>query len=175
MPFPTSSYGQPDWSDYYASAASLPGGSLTGGSGLQKGATELLFDGSMVAFYTTLASTAAGNVCTYGTTWIGGAYQVTPTTAVLQATIAVNDRAGGGLGTSNITLAANSFAWFTIQGIAYPLCINATAARVWLISSATTGQVITAVPGTSYGNNLYNLTLVGGSPAQSPSTMHYGP
>jgi hypothetical protein len=175
MPFPTSSYGQADWSDYYVNAAALPGGSLTGGSGLQKGATELLFDGSIVGFFTTLASSVAGAAQTFGTTWIGGAFQLTPTTATLQAIVGVNDRAGGGLGTSNITMASNSYGWFTMQGTCYPLCVNALAARAWAVSSATTGQLALYVAGTSYSNNVFNLTLVGGSPAQSPCLMHYAP
>ena len=175
MPFPTSSYGQPNWSDYYATSAALPGGSLTGGSGLQLGATELLFDGSMVQFFTTLASTVAGAACTVGTSWINGAFQVTPTTAALRAIIGINDRAGGGLGTSNITMAANSYGWFTVQGTCYPLCVNALAANTWAVSSATTGQLAAAVPSTSYSNNVYNLVVVGGSPAQSPCVMHFYP
>jgi hypothetical protein len=168
MPFPTSTYGQPNSSDYYVNLASLPGGSLAGG-GPQLGATELLFDGSMVQFMQWAASTAAGNAATFTASYINNAFQITPTTAANQWVSHVNDRAGGGLGTSNQTLALNSYAWGTVSGTTYPLTLNGTTAFKFTVSSATTGQLATAAVGTDIGNNVYNLVLVGGAPAQSAS------
>jgi hypothetical protein len=161
MPTPTSSWGQPNWSDVYTA--------LPLGSGLQLGQGELLYDGSIVEFFQFLASTAAGNACTPSGS--SALYTVTPTTAALQLVQVINDRSGAGLYGTNSTIAANSYAWGTVRGNCFPLLLNATAAGKFVISTVTTGQLKAYTVGTDIQANIYNTVLVGGSPAQSPCVM----
>jgi len=158
MPFPTASWGQANWSDVYTA--------LPVGSGLQLGSTELLFDGSIVQFLQFVASTIAGAACTVYGSAIN--YQVTPTTAALQLVLTCNDRSGGGLGTGQVTIAANSYAWGTIRGIAYPLVATTIAAGKFLVSTTSTGVLSAFTVGTDIQSNIYNTVTVGGANAQSP-------
>jgi hypothetical protein len=169
MPSPTSSWGQSNWSDVYAPVGSTP--TVPVGSGLQAGQCETLFDGSVVQFLDFVASTVAGAACIPATPFTG--YTVTPATAALQIVTAINDRAGGGLGTSNVTIAANSYAWGTIAGFCYPLCVNALAAGKYAVASAISAQLKLQVVGTDPQSNILNLVVVGSSPAQSLCQITY--
>lgn len=158
MPFPTSSWGQANWSDQYTA--------LPTGSGLQLGSTELLFDGSMVQFFQFVASTTANKACTFSGSSL--AYTVTPTSATLQYAVTCNDRSGGGLAGTITTVAANSYAWGTIKGTGYPLVTASVAAGTFVVTSSTSGLLKATTAGTDLQANLYNTVVVGGSNAASP-------
>lgn len=171
MSWPSSTYGQNNYGDYYASAASLPagGGAVLGGSGPPLGGISLLFDGSVVQFMEFAASTVAGAACTFTGSYINNQYQITPTTAAIQWVSHINDRAPSGLFQTNQTNAVTSFSWATTNGICNPFSTASTAAFKFMCSSSTTGLLKAVTAGTDVGNNVYNLVLVGGSNAQSPS------
>lgn len=158
MPFPTSTWGQPNFSDQYTA--------LPTGSGLQLGSTEFLFDGTLVQFFQFLASTTANKACTFSGSSL--AYTVTPTTATLQFVLTCNDRSGGGLAGTITTVAANSYAWGTVRGTGYPLVTASVAAGKFQCSTATSGLLNTVTAGTDIQSNLYNTVIVGGSNAASP-------
>ena len=141
------------------------------GSGLQLGSTELLFDGSLVQFFQFVATTAANKACTFSGS--GLAYTVTPSTAALQYVVTANDRSGataaaGGLGGTNVSIAANSYAWGTIRGIGYPLVTASVVAGKFQVSTTTSGTLNTSTAGTDLQGNLYNTVTVGGTAAASP-------
>jgi hypothetical protein len=161
MPFPTSSYGQPNWSDVYTA--------IPPGSGLQPGSTELLFDGSFVQFLLFSTSGVAGAGMTGIAPWANTYSIATTTTANVIQIWAINDRNGGGLGTSNATVASTSYAWCTIKGLAFPFTTASTAALKYLVSSGTAGLLAAATAGTSLQANIWNTVVVGGSNAQSPA------
>lgn len=158
MALPSSSWGQSNWSDVYTA--------IPTGSGLPLGQVEMLYDGSFVQFLQFVASTAANKACTISGSAIN--YQVTPTTAAEQLVLTCNDRSGGGLNTSNVTIAANSYGWATIRGIGYPLLTAATAAGKFVVSTSTSGTLSAFTAGTDIQSNIYNTVLVGASAASSP-------
>lgn len=158
MATPTASWGQPNWSDVYTA--------LPVGSGLQLGQTELLFDGSLVQFLQFVATTAANKACTISGSSV--AYTVTPSTAALQLVLTANDRSGGGVGGTNVSVAANSYAWGTIKGTGYPLCTASTAAGKFMVSTTTSGLLAAYTAGTDIDSHIYNSVVVGGSNAASP-------
>jgi hypothetical protein len=133
---------------------------------MQLGMTEILFDGSFVQFLQFVATTAANKACTVSGN--ATAYTVTPTSAAEQLVQCVNDRCGGGLGGTIVSVAANDYAWGTIRGISYPLVAASAAANKFVVSSSTSGTLAVYTAGTDIQGNIYNTVVVGGSAAASP-------
>lgn len=158
--FPTSMYGL--LSDVYGTAVTqyntYP--NTTGfpaGSGLTLGQFGLLFDGSMTRMFKASAGIAQNLAVTYV---IGNSndYTVqTTTTANTIPIIASSDRAG------STALVANNYAWMTCYGIANTTILSAYTAPVYLVSSATAGNLQSATAGTSIGANVLLLNTSTGA------------
>jgi hypothetical protein len=167
MPFPTTQWGNQGTlngigADVYSTlpgpSASVPGSA----DGPVLGNFTVLADGSAVQFLQTVATTAANVACQISA-W-QNVYQVTPTTAINQLVVAVNDLALQ-------SLTANYFTWFKVRGLAFPLVASATAAKAIVASSATAGTLYAATAGTDLQGDMVNTALVGGSAAASPVYM----
>lgn len=162
MSFPTSTWGQANFSDIYTS--------LPTASGLKAGDSSLLTDGSRVQFVLCNAqftANQAGIIFSWPTN-----YSVTPSTAANQYVIAVNDRTSTTTGfPTGATVAAASYTWMTVKGLCYPLCAAATGAAAFVVSGAAAGTLNATTLATDAQSNITNLVLVGGSAAASPCFM----
>jgi hypothetical protein len=175
MPFPTTSWGNQGATLGFPTALTsaqqayvvngLPGptASLPGSTdGPQIGGYTLLPDGTYVQFLQAGAGVASGNVCKISTAvaWQNN-FTVINTAAANDGAVAVNDRAG-------IALLTNYCTYFTRQGLAFALTLNAVAAGKIVAASGVAGQLYGATAGTDLQAFGVNTVLVGASPAASP-------
>lgn len=124
------------------------------------GQNVVLPDGTFTQFLQAVGTLAASAACIISGAWQNN-FVVTPLTAINQLVVGVNDRGGA-------ALAANNCTWFTTRGLAFPLTAATTAAGKIVASSAVSGTLYGATPGTDMQGNMVNTVLVGGSVAASP-------
>lgn len=169
MSFPTAS-----WGNSYDVYTAIPGPTSTSpgsSDGPTLGNFSILADYSVIQFLQFVGATNPANAAMKISTWTD--YKITPTTAVNNIAVAVNDLAGGSAtnpnsATSGAAVTQNYCAWAKIKGLAFPLCAASVGAGAAVAPSATAGVLYAVTVGTDIQANIVNTVVVGGAQAVSP-------